>query len=163
MEKTPLLNEQHVLVVDDEPDVLETLDDLLSMCQLTRASSYSEAKKLFETKSFDMAVLDIMGVDGFSLLDIAVSRNVTAVMLTAHAIAPKHVVKSYRKGAAFYIPKDELARLPVFLNDVLEAKKKGKNPWWQWMEKVGESYFNDKFGPDWQDHDPDFWSKFEYI
>jgi len=31
-----------------------------------------------------------MGVNGYALLEIANSRNITAVMLTAHAFTPEH-------------------------------------------------------------------------
>ena len=38
-----LLKGKKVLVVDDEPDVLDTLEDLLPMCEVQRASSFSQA------------------------------------------------------------------------------------------------------------------------
>ena len=38
MEKqNKLLNGKRVLIVDDEPDVLDTLEDLLPMCSVTKA------------------------------------------------------------------------------------------------------------------------------
>jgi DNA-binding response OmpR family regulator len=45
-----------VLVVDDELDVLETLEELLSMCHVVRASSFDEAKSSFENQVFDLGV-----------------------------------------------------------------------------------------------------------
>jgi hypothetical protein len=76
-----------------------------------------------------MTILDIMGVDGYTLLEIATHRKVTAVMLTAHALSPENVGKSYKEGAASYLPKEEMANIASFLNDVLDAIEKGKNPW----------------------------------
>jgi len=38
-----------------------------------------------QTRPFDIAILDIMGVDGYGLLRVAKERGVVAVMLTAHA------------------------------------------------------------------------------
>jgi CheY-like chemotaxis protein len=93
------LDGKKILVVDDEPDVLETLEELLSMCDVSKASSFEEAKKLLEFEYFDLAILDIMGVDGFELLEIARERDVIAVMLTAHALSPENIVKSYKEGA----------------------------------------------------------------
>ena len=77
-----LLKGKTVLIVDDERDVLETLEDLLSMCEVVKASTFEEAKLALETQAFDIAVLDIMGVDGYKLLDIARNRKVIPVMLT---------------------------------------------------------------------------------
>jgi CheY-like chemotaxis protein len=38
MEKDKLLEGKRILLVDDEPDVLDTLEDLLPMCITTKAS-----------------------------------------------------------------------------------------------------------------------------
>jgi len=81
MEKDGLLDGKKILIVDDEPDVLETLEELLTMCEVKKATSFDEAKDLLEGEYFDMAILDIMGVDGYKLLEIAKNREVVAVML----------------------------------------------------------------------------------
>jgi CheY-like chemotaxis protein len=39
MDKDKLLEGKRVLIVDDEPDVLDTLDDLLPMCIITKAAT----------------------------------------------------------------------------------------------------------------------------
>ena len=162
MTEKSLLDGKKILIVDDEPDVLDTLEDLLPMCDLVRASTFNEAKNLLESQYFDMAILDIMGVDGYKLLEIGNKKNVIAVMLTAHALSVDDTVKSYKEGAASYIPKEEMANITTFLNDVLEAKEKGKSFWWRWIDRLG-SYYDEKFGRDWQDDDEDFWRKFNYM
>ena len=48
MPNETIISGKAVLLVDDEPDVLETLEDILTMCELTRASSYEEAAALLE-------------------------------------------------------------------------------------------------------------------
>ena len=149
MASKSLLDNKEILIVDDEPDVLESLLELLSMCEVVKASTFEDAKELLESQDFDMAILDIMGVDGYGLLEIAKDRNVIAVMLTAHALSPDNVTRSYEEGAASYVPKDEMANITTFLNDILEAKEKGKGFWWRWLDRF-ESYFDKKFGPDWQ-------------
>ena len=154
-----LLEGKKILIVDDEPDVLETLKDLLTMCALVEATSFDKAKELLETQYFDMAILDIMGVDGYKLLEIANERKVIAVMLTAHALSPDNIVKSYKEGAASYVPKDEMANITTFLNDILEAKEAGKSFWWRWYDRLG-SFCETRFGPDWQDKDKEFWENF---
>jgi len=162
MEKS-LLDGKKILLVDDEPDVLETLEELLSMCNVVRASTFDEAKELLENRHFDMAILDIMGVDGYKLLEIANEKGVIAVMLTAHALSPDNIFRSYKEGAASYVPKEEMLNIETFLNDILEAKEKGKSFWWRWFERLGNTYCKKKFGPDWKEKDKEFWEKFEYM
>jgi len=147
--KEDLLKDKKILIVDDEPDVLDTLEDLLSMCEVVKAGSFEEAKKQLETQSFDMAILDIMGVDGYELLETAVAKKVTTVMLTAHALSPEDTMKSFRGGAAYYVPKDKIAEMETILANILDLKKKGKNTW---MPFVGwaEAYYSAKFGPKWE-------------
>jgi DNA-binding NtrC family response regulator len=161
MEKR-LLKGKKVLIVDDEPDVLETLEELLSECALKKASTFEEAKALLEKQSFEIAVLDIMGVDGYKLLDIAKEKKVIPVMLTAHAFSPEHTIRSYKRGAALYVPKDKIANITDYLEDILHAINAGKSTWWRWLERFG-SYYDKKFEQDWKSKDKDFWKSFPYI
>ena len=156
---TNWLAHKRVIIVDDEPDVLETLEELLPMCDVVKASSFGEAKDLLETQYFDIAILDIMGVDGYKLLEIANTKKVMAVMLTAHALSPEDTVKSYKEGAAYYVPKEKMTEITTYLNDILEANEQGKNFWSRWLDRF-EVYFDEKFGPDWKDKDKDFWTKY---
>jgi DNA-binding response OmpR family regulator len=153
--KEDLVKGKKILIVDDEPDVLDTLEDLLSMCRVAKATTFEEAKRQLETQHFDMTVLDIMGVNGYELLEIAVAKNVTAVMLTAHALSPEDTMKSFKGGAAFYVPKDKIAELPKILADILDAKQKGKSTWMPFMGWA-EAYYNAKFGPKWEKHKKEF-------
>ena len=142
------LEGKRILIVDDEPDILETLEELLSMCEVTKANGFEKAEKLIEGQYFDLAILDIMGVNGFDLLRMTVAKNILTVMLTAHALNPETTIKAYKEGAASYIPKEKMADMTTFLNDVLEAKEEGKHSWWRWVERFG-SYYNKRFGSDW--------------
>lgn len=151
-----MLKGKRVLIVDDEPDVLETLTELLDMCKVDRASSFEEAKELLENNYYHIAVLDIMGVEGYELLEIANKREIPALMLTAHAISEEHLKKSIQKGASFYAPKDEINKIATFLADVLEAKEKQKNVWAKWYERLS-GFCDRRFGPNWKDQDPEFW------
>ena len=149
MSETNRLEGKHILIVDDEPDVLETLEELLSMCRLEVAGSFEEARDKLETHYFDIAILDIMGVKGYDLLKLASEKDVISVMLTANAMTPQDLEKSYREGAASFLPKEKTADIQMFLNDVLEARDKGKSLWWRWFDRLAD-YFEHKFGPDWQ-------------
>lgn len=156
MSEKSLLDGKRILIVDDEPDVLETLEELLPMCDVAKASTFDQAKELLETQYFDMAILDIMGVDGYKLLEIANEKKVIAAMLTAHALSPDNIERSYKEGAASYVPKDEMTNITIFLNDILEAKEKGENFWWRWPDRLG-SYFDKKFGPEWRKKVKELW------
>jgi DNA-binding NtrC family response regulator len=156
-----LLEGKKILIVDDERDVLATLTELLPMCRTTTASSFEGARELLEEKSFDIAILDIMGVDGYKLLDIAKKKGIIPVMLTAHALSVEDTVRSFKKGAAFYLPKDAMPDIATFLEDILEAKQKGRNFWWRWLERF-EDYYDRKFGPGWKNKDKEFWDKFNF-
>lgn len=155
------LDGKKVLIVDDEPDVLETLKELLTMCEIETASNFEEAKEKLETRHFDIAVLDIMGVDGYRLLDIAKQKDVIAVMLTAHAFNTENTIKSFKEGAALYIPKEKMVDITTYLNDVLEANAKDEHSWWRWLDRFAD-YYSKKFSPKWQDKDKEFWEKFPY-
>lgn len=160
MEKTRL-DGKRVLIVDDEPDVLATLVELLPMCDLLTASSFEEANEMLTSRDFDIAILDIMGVDGFKLLEIATQQEVIAVMLTAHALSLPNTVKSFKEGAASYIPKDEMQNITTYLEDILEAKEQGKSFWWRWLERFGD-YYDKKFGLGWKNKDKEFWESLRY-
>ncbi len=156
-----LLNGKRVLIVDDEPDVLDTLEDLLPMCQVIRASTFEDARQFLETERFDIAILDIMGVNGYELLAMTRKKNVISVMLTARALSPEDVKKSYTEGASFYIPKEEMAQIDGFLEEVLDALAKGQNPWTRWFEKMS-GFCERTFGSRWQQKDPGFWYNFPF-
>ena len=153
--------DKKILIVDDEPDVLETLEDLLDHFDVVKAGSFHEAKKCLEEQDLDMAILDIMGVDGYKLLEIAKIRNITTIMLTARAVTPEDIAKSYKGGADYYVPKEEMINIVTFVEDVFEAKKSGKNPWGKWYDRLA-AFCEKKFGEDWQSTDKDFWDKFPF-
>jgi DNA-binding NtrC family response regulator len=161
MGETKRLDGKKVLIVDDELDVLETLSQLLPMCDVKKAATSEQAEELLEKEEFDIAVLDIMGVDGYKLLEIANKNKVIAVMLTAHALSPDNIVKSFKEGASSYLPKEEMANIAEFLEEVLEAKEKGKHSWWRWLDRWGH-YYDKKFGPEWKEENKEFWEKFKY-
>ena len=146
---TERLKGKKILIVDDEPDVLETLCELLDMCVIDYARNFETAARLLKKNSYDAAVFDIMGVKGYDLLKLARVRELPAVMLTAHALSPDHLVKSLKGGAFSYIPKDEMIDIAFYLDDALQAKLKGDRKSQNWFTKIS-SVFDRKFGSDWR-------------
>jgi len=127
------------------------------VARVDTASSFEEAKELLDSNEYDIAVLDIMGVKGYELLKIANEHNIPALMLTAHALSKEDLKRSAEEGASYYVPKDEMNKIDVFVSDVIEAKEKDKNPWVRWYERLG-SFFHKKFsGPNWREQEREFW------
>ena len=161
MAERSLLDGKKVLIVDDEPDVLEILSEILSMCHISEANNYSEAKDLLDRYKFDLAILDIMGVKGYELLKLAKEKNVVAVMLTAHALSPENLQKAIDEGAASYIPKNEISNICTFLEDILEAQEKGKHLWWKWFDRFS-GFFEKRFGEEWKNENEEYFKNLKY-
>jgi DNA-binding response OmpR family regulator len=151
-----------ILTVDDEPDVLEVLKEEIAEvcggCNLHQASTYELALDHLLSYTYDLVVLDIMGVRGFDLLQIAVSRNFPVAMLTAHALSPEALKRSIEIGARAYLPKEKLSEIVPFLEDVLRYES--APGWKRLFEKLG-GLFNARFGADWQKADESFWKEFQ--
>ncbi len=151
MAESAILSGKKILAVDDEPDVLTVLEeeirDSCSSCTFDKATNYDAAAELLKSKDYDVVILDIMGVRGFDLLEIAVSRNFKVAMLTAHALSPEALKKSHDLGARAYLPKDKLGEIVPFLEDILQYEY--KSGWKRLLSKL-ENYFNDQFDPDWK-------------
>jgi len=159
MKTEKILKGKRVLIVDDEEDVLNLLVELLDMCKIDTASSFEEAKQLLETEPYDIAVLDIMGVKGFELLEIATAKGIPALMLTAHALTREALKESADRGASYFAPKDEISKIDTFVADVLEAMEKKKNPWTRWYDRLGSFYDKQFTGPNWREQEREFWDK----
>lgn len=136
-----------ILVVDDEKDILDTVSEILDMCNVVPKTSYQEAIDYLQTDRADLVLLDIMGVNGFELLEQAVSKEIPAVMMTAHALSVETLKKSIDMGARAYIPKEKLAELEPFLEDVLTMGH--RETWSRVFERLNE-FFIDTFGSDWK-------------
>jgi len=157
--KQSFLKGIHILAVDDEEDILETIAEILDESRVDTARDYQSASKKIKDRKYDLAILDIMGVDGLKLLEETVGREIPTVMLTAHAISPATLMESIQKGAISYLPKEALADLDDLLNDLLGAYRRGEPPWKLLFEKLGD-FFDKRFGAEWKQKDQEFWSEF---
>jgi len=157
--KQSFLKGIHILAVDDEEDILETIAEILDESRVDTARDYQSASQKIKDRKYDLAILDIMGVDGLKLLEETVGREIPTVMLTAHAISPATLMESIQKGAISYLPKEALADLDDLLNDLLGAYRRGEPPWKLLFEKLGD-FFDKRFGAEWKQKDQEFWSEF---
>jgi DNA-binding response OmpR family regulator len=151
MDVEKVIRGKRILIVEDEKDVIEVLIDLLSVCKIDTASSFTDGKRLLESNDYDLAILDIMGVRGFDLLRVANERKIPALMLTAHALSEENLKKSAQEGASYYAPKDEIDRIATFVADVLDSIRKNKSPWKRLVERLGHFYDTKFGGTDWRE------------
>ena len=160
MDSNKLLIGKKILIVDDEPDVLESLVELLNLCKIDVASSFEEGKQMLETKAYDMAILDIMGVKGFELLKVANCQKIPALMLTANALKEESLKKSIEEGASYFAPKEKMVDIELFVADVFKAVENKKNPWVLLLDRLG-SFYDKKFQKsNWRDKEDDFLKKY---
>lgn len=157
MANNSALKDKVILVVDDEPDILDTVAEELNMCIVHKAKDYDTALQYLLSYTYDAVILDIMGVNGFELLKASVERGFPSLMLTAHALTPDALKKSIKLGAVSFLPKERMPDLVEFLEEVVIDS--GKPLWIKFFDKLG-NYFNKRFGPDWKEKDK-FFKEFE--
>ena len=158
-----ILDGKNILAVDDEPDVLELLkEEILGACpnaKLDKATSYGEAANMLRSRNYDLVILDIMGVRGYDLLDLAVNRGLPVVMLTAHALSPEALKRSFEMKARAYLPKEKLGEIVPFLEDILEETDIASG-WARSMKRL-DDYFDKHWGKDWRMSDAKFFQNFD--
>ncbi len=146
-----ILKGKKILAVDDELDVLAVLEEEILTAapksKFEKATHYQEAVEKLNSQSYDVVILDIMGVRGFDLLEIAVKRKFRVAMLTAHALSPEALKKSIELGARAYLPKEKLGEIVPFLEDVLTYDYISG---WQHLYKKLKGFFDGKFESDWE-------------
>ena len=160
MESADSLKNKRLLIVDDEPDILETLIELLDTCRIDTAPSYETALTFLEKNTYDAAIFDIMGVRGLDLLKVAVTRGIPVMMLTAHALESRCTRPSIRAGARAYVPKDEMADIESYLIDLLAAREDANHKHFRWFARL-KPFFDRKFGKGWRQKDRPFWDDFD--
>ncbi|MDF1591439.1 MAG: response regulator [Desulfobacterales bacterium] len=147
MTDTRILEGKKLLIVDDEPDVLDTLKELLDTCLIDTATDFRSARTLLDQNEYDAAVFDIMGVKGYDLLDIANKKGIPSLMLTAHALSPDNFAKSILAGAKAYLPKEKMTDIAFYLADFLQAQMNPKKPF-KWFYRL-KDFYESQFGKDW--------------
>ena len=159
---TKILNDLRILVVDDERDILETIEDLLDGSDVAAVDNYQSALDTIRAQHLDLAVLDIMGVNGMQLLNDTVALGIPTVMLTAHSLNPQTLRESLDAGALAYLPKEELSNLDTFLADIVETHRAGQSTTALLFDKLGK-FFDRAFGNQWARDDIDVWQAYGYL
>ena len=154
-----LIDGKKVLIVDDEKDIIETIEDLLEKCVIESAMDFNSAKELIVHNKYDAVILDVMGVNGYELLKIANEKQLPAIILTAHALSAENFKKSIRNGACIYLPKDNMFYIAEYLAELFEAIASSRDKSGRWFLTLAPS-FEQKFGKDWKKNDKLFWQDF---
>lgn len=159
--KESILNGKSILAVDDEPDILDMLEEeILGACPncfFDKATTFDQARQRMASYTYHLMIFDIMGVSGFDLLERAVTKNIPVIMFTAHALMPEALKRSIEMGARAYLPKETLGEIVPFLEDVLTYDSVAG---WKRLLKKLEGFFNAHWGEAWQKTEARFWKEF---
>lgn len=164
MKEESILSGKSILAVDDEPDVLSLLEEeirgVCTDCVFDKATTFEEASQKMASHTYDLVVLDIMGVRGFELLAKAVSRNFKVSMLTAHALTPEALKRSFDMKAMAYLPKEKLGEIVPFLEDALTYEYL---PGWKRLLIKLRDFFKSHWGGKWKKREEKFWKEFKKV
>jgi DNA-binding response OmpR family regulator len=154
-----ILNDTRILAVDDETDVLDSLEELLEGypgLMLDRATDYESGYHLLRSWTYDAVILDIMGVRGYDLLNAAVHLGFPTVMLTANAFTVEDLKHSIELGARAYIPKEKMTDIAAFLEDVISLGRRSSLK--KMFQRLG-GIFTKRFGSKWVENEDEFWKQ----
>lgn len=119
---SPAAQRPHILIVDDEPDLLELLElTLIKMgLDVTRATSVAAARDQLAKKKFDLCLTDMRMADGSGMhvVEFIASQklDLPVAVMTAYA-STENAVAALKAGAFDYLHK------PVSLDDLRSLVK----------------------------------------
>lgn len=126
------MSKPHILVVDDEKSIRETLQDILEdeEFEVSTAANAELAKAALLASSFDLILLDIWmpDVDGITLLrEIRQQGNQCPVLMISGHGTVETAVEAIQFGAYDYLEKPlTTAKLLVTINRALESSEQEK-------------------------------------
>lgn len=107
------MNNVQILLVDDRPENLLTLESLLDELEVTLVRALSGEEALAKTLDHDFALvlLDVQmpGMDGFEVAELMrgnkKTRHIPIIFVTAASCNEAQIFKGYESGAVDYLPK----------------------------------------------------------
>ncbi|HXS50763.1 MAG TPA: response regulator [Sphingomicrobium sp.] len=154
-----MAGEPHVLIVDDERDILDPLASYLAKngFRASKARDAAAAREILAAHSIDIALVDIMmpGEDGLALTGfIRATSKVPVILLTAKAEETDRIV-GLELGADDYVtkpfsPRELVARIKAVLrrtsDDRVKAPDAEAYAFGDWVLRTGERELVDKAG-----------------
>ena len=154
-----MAGEPHVLIVDDERDILDPLASYLgkSGFRVSKARDSAAAREILAAHSIDIALIDIMmpGEDGLALTGfIRATSKVPVILLTAKTEEMDRIV-GLELGADDYVtkpfsPRELVARIKAVLRrtsgDQVKAPEADAFAFGDWVLRTGERELVDKKG-----------------
>jgi DNA-binding NtrC family response regulator len=105
-----------ILVVDDEPNLVELVDEVVGSgmsCRVITARNIAEARKLLATEPIELLVADVNLPDGDGTSLLATLRqkqpNASAIVITG-APSVDRAITALRDGALDFLPKPFTAK-----------------------------------------------------
>ena len=102
----------HILIVDDEPNIVMSLEFLMRKAgyQVSIARNGTEALEAVDQTAFDVVLLDVMmpDVDGYQVcrhIRTSAARQATRVIFLSAKSKEVDIEKGYEAGADLYVPK----------------------------------------------------------
>jgi len=145
-----ILKNRMILAVDDEPDVLTVLEEeILEVCpdcKFHKAATYKEAVERMLSLTYDVVLLDIIGVQGIKILELAQSRHFPVGLLTTYPLTPETLRLPAQVAARAYLPKERLGEIVPFLEEVL---KYHDLPGWRRLFDKVTGFLGNKIEIDW--------------
>ena len=154
-----MAGEPHVLIVDDERDILDPLASYLAKngFRVSKARDTASAREILAAHSIDIALIDIMmpGEDGLALTGfIRATSKVAVILLTAKTEEMDRIV-GLELGADDYVtkpfsPRELIARIKAVLrrtsSDQVKAPDADSFAFGDWVLRTGERELVDKEG-----------------
>ena len=154
-----MAGDPHVLIVDDERDILDPLASYLAKngFRASKARDAAAAREILAAHSIDIALVDIMmpGEDGLALTGfIRATSKVPVILLTAKAEETDRIV-GLELGADDYVtkpfsPRELVARIKAVLrrtsDDRVKAPDAEAYAFGDWVLRTGERELVDKAG-----------------
>ncbi|MFQ5416425.1 MAG: response regulator [Myxococcota bacterium] len=136
-EKSPAIDQRlegvRILVVDDDPGICSTLDELLSAsgCKVETACNGAEGLEKVESSEFDVVLSDVVmpSMDGYELYQAIRERHpqLPVLMMTAFHYDKDHIIKRSRlkglDGVIFKKPIDPVRLCEVLYETVTNARQ----------------------------------------
>ena len=63
------LKDKVILVVDDEPDILESIEEQLEMCLIHKTTDYDTALQYLRSYTYDIVILDVEPTKSFGVIE----------------------------------------------------------------------------------------------